>query len=181
MLVPIAVVAGPDLAPDRSPWDPWRGSPSWSRTEGAGFASGRPRRATCWSTRTRFRLARDSRGEARRGEARRGGAVPVLIAEQSPLSGHHAGLGTLVIRCGDDCAIAAKRSVRTKTTIVLRRKQLIGSALGRCWTALADRLTRAGQQAAHAVARRRSRRPIERSNLCPAGRDAEAPPGSLRS
>jgi hypothetical protein len=113
--------------------------------------------------------------------ARRGGAVPVLIAEQSPLSGHHAGLGTLMIRSGDDCTIAAKRSVRTKTTFVLRRKQLIGSALGRWWTALADRLTRAGQQAAHAVARRRSRRPIERSNLCPAGRDAEAPPGSLRS
>ena len=35
--------------------------------------------------------------------ARRGGAVPVLIAEQSPLSGHHAGLGTLMIRSGDDC------------------------------------------------------------------------------
>ena len=35
------------------------------------------------------------------------------------------------------------------TTFVLRRKQLIGSALARCWTARADRLTRAGQQAAH--------------------------------
>ena len=37
------------------------------------------------------------------------------------------------------------------TTFVLRRKQLIGSALARCWTARADRLTRAGQQAAPAL------------------------------
>ena len=42
-----------------------------------------------------------------------------------------------------------ERPSARKTTFVLRRKQLIGSALARCWTARADRLTRAGQQAAH--------------------------------